>query len=259
MTKTRSSPQAKVALVGTGNAFNTDGRGSQCVWIEPAGLPPFLVDAGPTALQGLQKIKSDPGRIEAAFFTHLHGDHIAGWPFLLLHALFVARRTRPIRVIGPRGTRKRLENLANACYEDLVPRKNMAFELLHTELPIRASSGLSSGMGFTFDTVPLDHHPTSIGYRFHLPGRTIAVSGDTRWCPGLEELSSGCDLLVLECTCLRKPDYAHISLEEIRGGLSRLHSKRIVLVHLSDDVARALAKRPMSRVITAEDGMMLRV
>lgn len=258
MTKMRTA-KTKIVLVGTGNAFNTDGRGSQCVWIEPPGGPPFLVDAGPTALQGLQSARLDPGRLEAAFFTHLHGDHIAGWPFLLLHGLFVARRSRPIRVMGPRGTRRRLENLANSCYEDLVPQKKLAFELLHTELPIRKRVGLESQLGFTFDTVPLQHHPTSMGYRFKLPGSTIGVSGDTRWCPALEELSEGCDLLVLECTCLTKPDYAHVSLEEVRAGLPRLHARRIVLVHLSDEVARAHAKRPMSRVIAAEDGMMLRV
>ncbi len=253
------SPRTKVVLVGTGNAFNTDGRGSQCVWVDPGSSPPFLVDAGPTALQGLERAKLAPGRLEATFFTHLHGDHIGGWPFLLLHGAFVERRSRPLRVFGPRGTRKRLEGLANACYEELVSRQKLAFELQHTELPVRKSLGVESGLGFTFDTIPLEHHPTSMGYRFQLPGRTIGVTGDTRWCPGLEDLSRGCDLLILECTCKKKPDYAHVSLEEVRNGLSRLGARRIVLVHLSNDVARALAKRPMSRVIAAEDGMMLRV
>ena len=39
---------------GTGNAFHTDGRGSQAIWCE-AGELCFLVDLGPTALAGMER------------------------------------------------------------------------------------------------------------------------------------------------------------------------------------------------------------
>lgn len=251
--------RARIVFVGTGNAFSTGGRDAACLWIEPRGQPPFLVDCGPTALAGLERAGLDPGRLTAAYFTHLHGDHTAGWPFLLLHAAFVARRTNALRVVGPQGTRARLELLATSCYEDLVTNGKLAFPLRHTELPVRRSSGRRSHEGVSLDTVPLVHHPTSLGYRFHLPGLVVGVSGDTAWCPELVTLARGCDLLVLECTCLKKPDYPHVSLEELRAGRSKLEVPRIVLVHTSDDVARAHARRPIPGVRVAKDGMILAV
>jgi ribonuclease BN (tRNA processing enzyme) len=252
------APQ-KILFLGTGNAFNTDGRGSQSIWVEPHGGAPFLVDAGPTVLASMNRYGVDPQALERVFITHLHGDHIAGWPFLLLHSLFLARRTRPLQVFGPKGTRQRLETLAASCYDELVPNANLAFEIQYHELAVAETTGVDAGAGLHFDVVPLEHHPTSIGYRFSVAGKTIGVSGDTRWCPGLEKLAKGCDLLLLECTCLEKPDFAHVSLEEVRGGFDRLGAKRLALVHLSDDVARALAQQPIPDVVAAEDGMILTV
>ena len=45
----------RIVFLGTGNAFNTDGRGSQAIWIEPEGGPTLLVDAGPTALAAMER------------------------------------------------------------------------------------------------------------------------------------------------------------------------------------------------------------
>jgi len=254
---------ASVLFLGTGNAFNTDGRGSQCLWFEPRRGDPFLVDLGPTAMESVEKAGAKPERLGAVFFTHLHGDHTAGWPFFLLRAKFLDRRLRTLTVFGPRGTRKRLADLASACYEDLLVPGRLPFSIEHVELPVRRAARLqartrpSSRAGFAYDVVPVEHHPTSIGYRFHLPGVSVGVSGDTRWCPGLEELSRGCDVLLVECTSLKKQDFAHVSLEEVRALRARLAAKRVILVHLSDDVARALRRRPIPGVLAAEDGMIL--
>ena len=50
----------------------------------------------------------DPNEIDTVLISHLHGDHFGGVPFLVLEGQF-RHRTRDLTVIGPPGTRSRLE------------------------------------------------------------------------------------------------------------------------------------------------------
>ncbi len=114
-----------------------------------------------------------------------------------------------------------------------------------------------AGEDLRFDVVPMDHHPTSIGYCFRSGGPSVGISGDTRWCSGLETLAEWSDVLVLECTSLEKQAYAHVSLDELRHARERLATDQIVLVHLMDAVEAALANDPIPGVVAANDGWTL--
>ena len=247
------SAKTRVVFLGTGNAFNTGGRGSQCIRIEPRGGAPFLVDLGPTAIAAMERFRVRPAEHDTVFLTHLHGDHIAGWPFLLLHGAYMEKRTRPLRLVGPEGSRARLETLIRGTYPDVLEKA--PFPIEYIEIPVRRGSHAAAGIDF--DVVPMEHHSSSIGYRFRLPGASVAVSGDTRWCPGLEELAAGSDLLIVECTSVEKTEYAHVSVEELGAGNARLSSRKMVVVHLTDEVARAIEALSLQRVIAGRDGMIL--
>jgi len=255
----------ELTFLGTGTAFNHDGRGSQSVLVEPLVGTPFLIDAGPTLMGVLMREGLDCETIDRLFLTHLHGDHVAGFPFLLLHFVFLHRRTRPFDVFGPPGTKRILEGLTQLCYGDVIDRRQ--FEVHYHELEVRETEGQIAGPGLTVDVLPMKHHASSIGLRFHLAGgeaserssRTIAVSGDTGWCNHLEPLARGSDVLILECTSRRSEVEGHLSLEEIRRNAGRLAAERIVLVHLTDEVAEALAIDPIPRVSAAHDGMLLAI
>ena len=243
-------------FLGTGTAFHADGRGSQCFLVEadpPA--PFFLVDRGPTAMAAVMRMGVELDRLDRLFITHLHGDHVAGWPFLLLHLNFIERRSRPLDVHGPQGVRGCLEGLMLLCYRDIVDGTKLGFEIRYHELPVTTRSGLDGG-GLAFDVLPMDHHPSSIGYRFDLGGRTLGVTGDTRWCANLEALARRSDVFLVECTSVDQGDQAHVSLQEIREKVDSLGDCRVVLVHLPDEVAAELAADPIPRVIASHDGMI---
>ena len=245
-----------IQLLGTGTAFHTDGRGSQSILIRGDDGPPFLVDLGPTAPAALARFGVATAPLERLFVTHLHGDHTAGWPFLALNLGFLDRRERPFHLVGPDGVRDCLEGLMQLCYQDIVEDGKLGFEMRYQELAVQPATKLESGP-VRFDVVPMEHHPTSIGYRFHLGRRTVAVSGDTRWCAGLEELAAGSDLLILECTGIGRQPAPHVSLEELREKGDRLGGCDIVLIHLTDAVATDLAADPLPRVTAGYDGLTL--
>jgi ribonuclease BN (tRNA processing enzyme) len=229
------------------------------VLVRPPGGSPFLVDAGPTMMVALMQEGAGHADIDRLFLTHLHGDHTAGWPFLLLHLMILQQRTRPFDVFGPVGTREVLEGLAGLCYGDLFDVRR--FDLRYHELEVDEVLGIAAGEGVSLDTVPMQHHTSSIGLRFHISGpagpHVLAVSGDTGWCDNLERLARGCHMILLECTSVEPLIDTHLSLVELREKVDRLGADRIVLVHLTDQVAQQLAIDPIARVDPATDGMSL--
>ena len=103
----------------------------------------------------------------------------------------------------------------------------------------------------------MDHHPSSIGYCFHSGDERVGITGDTRWCSGLERLAELSDVLVVECTSIEKQNYAHVSLDELRDARDRLATDRVILVHLMDSIESALARDPIRGVVAATDGWTL--
>ena len=105
-----------VTFAGSGDAFGSGGRYQACIHLRgPGGAAPVLLDCGATSLPALRRCGLDPGEVAAVFVSHLHGDHVGGIPFLLLHAQF-ARRAGPLAVIGPPGTARRLTELMEGLF-----------------------------------------------------------------------------------------------------------------------------------------------
>ncbi len=66
----------------------------------------MLVDCGATSLTAMKARHLDPGEVNVVVLSHLHGDHFGGLPFLILDGQFT-RRSKPLTVLGPAGTRDR--------------------------------------------------------------------------------------------------------------------------------------------------------
>lgn len=245
----------RVVALGSADAFSSAARGNTA-WLVEDGGPLCTVDFGPTAVLALQRLGRDPQEVRAVHFTHLHGDHIGGWPFLLVDAVYRAHRADPLSVTGPPGTRDRLRALWAACYAEAAA-KELPFALDVREL----SPGESADVhGRRVEALAAQHQRAphvALSLRLHGPSGVLAFTGDTGPHPGLAGLARGAALLCAECTELRIPAAAssggspdhpaetgrrHLSWDDLRALLPGLGIRRIALGHLGPQPRAAAAQ-----------------
>ena len=77
---------ARIDFLGTGNAFSPEGRMHALALIDNR----ILIDAPPTVVTQLRRAGVSPGELQHILFTHWHGDHSFGFPFLLLDRKYIS-------------------------------------------------------------------------------------------------------------------------------------------------------------------------
>ncbi len=172
----------------------------------------YLVDFGPGVVRRATAMSPTyGGTIEAleaknlryAFLTHLHSDHSAGLPDLILTP-WVLEREQPLELYGPDGVKEMAHHVLKAYDADIRYR-------LHGLEPANADGWrvnahtVTEGLVFEDDNVTVEafrvRHgtwPNAYGYRFTTPDRVIVVSGDAAPGSAIELQAKSADILVHE-------------------------------------------------------------
>lgn len=229
----------KVTALGSADAFHSAGRGHTS-WLIDDEQGACVVDFGATALMALKRLGRDPSELQAVHFTHLHGDHIGGWPFLLVDAVYRAERKQPLLASGPPGTGVRLHALWSACYARAA-EKPLPFPLEVRELRPGDQALLAGREVRAFAAQHMVPPDIALSLRI---GK-LAFTGDTGVIP--EGLCDGAELLCAECTYLEGASDRHLSWEQLRG----LQVPRMMLGHLGSEVRAAV--KSDSRVMVCDD------
>lgn len=240
-------------FIGTGDAFGSGGRLQTCFCVESAGAS-FLIDCGASSMPGLRAQGVDPDRLDAVVLTHFHGDHCAGVPFLLTHALVVSRRTRPLVIAGPQGTEAHILALWEMLFPGMASRPR-PFDLRFVEVTHRCPVEFA---GILLTAWPAVHAPATrpMIVRCTHVGRTITYTGDTGWTDDLIDAADGADILIAECYLDGTRNDSHLGLPDLQRLRARVRCRRIVLTHASDEV---LQRSRLRGECLAHDGLMLGV
>ncbi len=248
-----TSGGARVTVLGSGDAFNSGARFSAAYLVQAPGCT-FLLDCGPSTLLALKRQGIDPAVIDFVILSHLHGDHFAGVPFLLLEYLYENPRSRPLLIAGPADVENRVRLLFAACYKELSTRRP-PFDLEFRELVPDTQVGIGGAKVLPFQ-VPHQKEDLSLGLKTEIAGKKILYSGDSAWSERFVELSRGVDLFLCECTYYRKAVGFHIDFTELKKQLGRLGAARLLLIHLGSEMLPWAGKVPVE---CAVDGMVIEV
>lgn len=202
----------KLVLLGTGNP-NPSPDQSGCALALVVHNTPYIVDFGPGLVRKSAALTPRYGgdiegletsRLKTAFLTHLHSDHTAGYPDLILTP-WVMGRDEPMEVYGPVGIGSMTEHILTAYQEDIryrvygdEPTNDLGWRVNWHEFDQEGVIYRDSNI--VVEAFPVIHGtwPNAWGFRFTTPDRVIVISGDCKPSKKVIDYATGADILVHE-------------------------------------------------------------
>lgn len=233
MPTSKEGVKLDVTILGSSDAFCSGGHPHAAYLVE-TDRSTFLVDCGPTILLALKQQKIDTASIDFVVISHMHGDHFAGLPFLLLEYIYERPRTRPFLVLGPRGITARVWTLMCTLYPDVLP-ETLAFTLDFIELEPEQPTTIAD---VEVHPIRVSHQDAdvSLAVRFTVGGKRLLYSGDSLWDDRFIDLARGVDLFLCECTAYEAPMGRHIQWTTLKPLVPLLECRRLVLIHLGREM-----------------------
>jgi len=249
---TGNSSRSQVVLLGTGTPNADPERSGPSVAIVVNDTP-YLIDFGPGVVRRASAAfrKGIKGlavkKLARAFVTHLHSDHTAGYPDLILTP-WVLERTDPLKVYGPKGIKAMTANILRAYQQDVAIRLRGGEPSNKTGFKVIAHE-IKPGVVYKDENVTVKAFLVShgswkeaYGYRFETPDRTIVISGDCAPSPSIIDNCNGCDVLIHEVYSqsgftTRPPEWKkyhsryHTSSKELAELASKARPGLLVLYH----------------------------
>lgn len=207
------SPFLEVILTGTGIPHPSPGRagaGTLVRYRNGKKSVALQFDAGRGTVVRLAEAGSPPTRLAALFLTHLHSDHLVDLADVAMTRWIQQQvhQTGALTIVTPEGGAARFaRRMFEPFDEDIAVRRE------HTGAPepgvdLRVFDASfdpqvvwsDSAENVSVTAVAVHHEPVpdAVAYRVDTPAGSVVISGDTRVCHEVEQLSRGAHILVHE-------------------------------------------------------------
>jgi ribonuclease BN (tRNA processing enzyme) len=244
-------------IIGSGTCVPSIKRSSPANYIKTKNKQ-ILVDCGAGTLIQLEKNGVSYKEIDIVCFSHYHTDHISDLNALIQALNWTPKfdRKKDLVLIGYPGFKKFFQTY-------IEPRGGKARPKTYKIIIKEIKGDLKFGNLAIF-SYKTKHAPESIAYRFSEGGKSLVISGDTDFDPGLGEFSKNVDLLVLECAFANKDkEIGHLIPKEC-GEIAKIaNPKKLVLTHIyplsSGEKRLQETKKLFKNTILAQDGMNFKI
>ena len=147
-----------VCLAGTGGMKPLPGRWLTCLYARSEGHS-VLIDCGEGTQIALAEAGCNLKPIDLICITHVHADHVAGLPGLLL-SMNNCERTEPLTICGPAGLYRILQGL-------MVIAPDLSFDVMLSEISGETEQFLSAGP-MRITPFPVKHRIPCLGYSVYV-------------------------------------------------------------------------------------------
>ena len=197
----------RVTLLGTGTPTPRPDRFGPATLVE-AGSKILLFDAGRGVSLRIWQLDIPLRDIDAVFVTHFHHDHISGLADLWLTGWLpppFGQRKQALQVFGPTGIKEVTQGLLTAYAQDIdlrvadegLPRAGATFDVIE----FSSSGSIYDQDGVKVTAFVVNHGELikpAYGYRIDFAGRSVLISGDTKFDERVIEAGKGVDVVIHE-------------------------------------------------------------
>ena len=253
----------KLTILGSGTSVPHPHRATPAFWLETS-KGTVVLDFGADAPHRMAQENLDWPGLDSIWISHFHLDHMGGLtPFLfgVKWAPQTQKRTRPLRIFGPRG----LRNLVNAVDESNsygLLEQPFAIEIVE----VSPNTEFEILPGVTAATISTPHTEESLAVRLKDEDSKLFVyTSDTGFSEDLAPFAKDAALLLMECSFRRnKPIQKHLELADAMRVAHDCAPEKLILTHLYpewDGVDLAAEARSFwaGETIEAKDGLIVEV
>ncbi|MBF0451526.1 MAG: ribonuclease Z [Candidatus Magnetomorum sp.] len=162
----------------------------------------ILIDSGTGTTRRLLESGITINQLTHIFYSHFHPDHISELVSILFSSKYSGlTRNEPLVITAGKGFFKFYENLKSV-FGHWIEWDGLILDEMNR-------SDHRSFDDFHVETLPTNHNPESIAYRFtSMSGATVVYSGDTDECEQLVQLANRANLFICESSM---PDAKKVS------------------------------------------------
>lgn len=235
-----ATTQFMLLATGTPSYYPDRAQQSSAVMVDEQ---PYLIDCGDGAMvrigdaigRGVSALHFT--KLTRLFLTHLHPDHTAGLPGLIIGP-WVMRRKEPLQIYGPTGTKALVEGILAAYAGGIAAHRDGRAPLKHpllVEVYEVGAGEIYRDERVTVSAFPVDHGGLEVyGLKFVTPDKVVVHSADTCPTPSVIEQARGCDILIHE-VYYRQSMVEHFP-EEWQRYHSSVHTSEIELAAIANTV-----------------------